>query len=141
MRRPNLIQNQFGASLGGPIKRDKTFFFVNWEEYRNRNGAPTITTVPTVRERSGDFSQTRNAAGNVIAIADPLTTRQLPDGSYVRDVFPGNIISEFPYQQGRIERSAHLAASERARKPDHEREQLLDSGRRGHKRASNRKQA
>lgn len=90
--RPNLIQNQFGASLGGPIRKDKTFFFVNWEEYRNRNAAPNITTVPTLRERSGDFSQTRNAAGNVIAIADPLTTRQLPDGTYVRDVFPGNII-------------------------------------------------
>jgi hypothetical protein len=53
--RPNLIQNQFGASLGGPIRRDKSFFFVNWEEYRNRNGAPNITTVPTARERAGDF--------------------------------------------------------------------------------------
>lgn len=90
--RPNLVQNQFGASVGGPIKRDKTFFFVNWEEYRNRNGSPSITTVPTLRERQGDFSQTRNAAGNVILIGDPLTNRQLTDGSYVRDVFPGNII-------------------------------------------------
>ena len=90
--RPNLIQNQFGASVGGPIRRDKTFFFANWEEYRNRNSNPTITTVPTALERRGDFSQTRNAAGNVILIADPLTTRQLPDGSYVRDPFPGNII-------------------------------------------------
>jgi len=91
-KRPDLVQNQFGASLGGPIKRDKTFFFVNWEEYRNRNAAPSITTVPTLLERQGDFSQTRNAAGNVIAVADPLTTRQLADGSYVRDVFPGNVI-------------------------------------------------
>jgi hypothetical protein len=90
--RPNLIQNQFGASLGGPIRKDRTFFFANWEEYRNRNGAPSITTVPTARERLGDFSQTRNAAGNVILIADPLTTRQLPDGSYTRDVFAGNMI-------------------------------------------------
>jgi hypothetical protein len=90
--RPNLVQNQFGASFGGPIKRDKTFFFVNWEEYRNRNGAPSITTVPTLLERQGNFSQTRNGAGNVIAIADPLTSRRLPDGSYVRDVFAGNII-------------------------------------------------
>ena len=96
--RPNLIQNQFGASVGGPIKRDKTFFFANWEEYRNRNGAPTITTVPTARERTGDFSQTRNAAGNVILIADPRTTRQLPDGSYVRDAFPGNIIPSIANQ-------------------------------------------
>jgi len=90
--RPNLIQNQFGASVGGPIKRDKTFFFANWEEYRNRNGAPSITTVPTALERQGNFSQTYNAAGNLIQVADALTTRQLPDGTYVRDVFPGNII-------------------------------------------------
>jgi hypothetical protein len=90
--RPNLIQNQFGASLGGPIKHDKTFFFANWEEYRNRNGAPTITTVPTARQRAGDFSQTFNSAGNLVLIADPLTTHQLPDGTWVRDTFAGNII-------------------------------------------------
>lgn len=90
--RPSLVQNQFGASVGGPIRKDKTFFFVNWEEYRNRNAAPSITTVPTALERQGNFSQTRNAAGNVVLIADPLTTRQLPDGTYTRDVFPGNII-------------------------------------------------
>src|SRR5262249_17736879 len=50
--RPNFIQNQFGASLGGPIRKDKTFFFGNWEEYRNRNGSPSITTVPTALERT-----------------------------------------------------------------------------------------
>ncbi len=90
--RPNLVQNQYGASIGGPIRKDQTFFFVNWEDYKNRNGAPTITTVPTLLERQGNFSQTRNSAGNVIAIADPQTTRQLADGSYVRDTFAGNII-------------------------------------------------
>jgi hypothetical protein len=91
-KRPSLIQHQFGGSLGGPIRKDRTFFFVNWEEYRNRNAAPSITTVPTARERLGDFSQTRNSAGNIVLIADPLTTRQQADGSYVRDVFPGNLL-------------------------------------------------
>ncbi len=90
--RPSLVQNQFGASLGGPIRRDRTFFFVNWEEYRNRNSAPSITSVPTALQRAGDFSQTRNAGGAVIAVADPLTTRQLADGSYTREVFAGNVI-------------------------------------------------
>lgn len=90
--RPILIQNQFGGSVGGPIRKDKTFFFGNWEEYRNRNGAPSITTVPTAAERTGDFSQTRNAAGNLIAVADAQSTRQLADGSYTRDVFAGNVI-------------------------------------------------
>ncbi len=92
--RPSLVQNQFGASLGGPIRKEKTFFFVNWEEYRIRNATPSITTVPTERERNGDFSQTRNSAGNTVLVADPLTTRQLPDGSYIRDAFAGNVIPQ-----------------------------------------------
>ena len=90
--RAPLIQNQFGGSAGGPIKKDKTFFFANWEDYRIRQISPSITTVPTALERAGNFSQTFNVSGGLIAIADPLTTRQQPDGSYVRDVFAGNII-------------------------------------------------
>jgi hypothetical protein len=90
--RAPLIQNQFGGSVGGPIKKDKTFFFANWEEYRIRQVSPSVTTVPTALERTGNFSQTLNSAGNLIAIADPLTTHQLSDGTYVRDVFAGNVI-------------------------------------------------
>jgi hypothetical protein len=91
-KRPAFIQNQFGGSAGGPIRKDKTFFFFNWEEYRNRQGSPSITTVPTALQRAGDFSQTFNASGRLVAIADPATTRQLADGSYTRDIFPGNIV-------------------------------------------------
>jgi hypothetical protein len=90
--RPNFIQNQFGASVGGPIQKDKTFYFANWEEYRIRQINPSITTVPTSLERSGNFTQTFNAAGNMILIADPLTTRRQADGTYTRDLFPGNAI-------------------------------------------------
>jgi len=90
--RAPLIQNQFGASTGGPIKKDKTFFFVNWEEFRIRQISPSVTTVPTALERTGNFSQTFNSAGNMIAIADPLASHQMPDGSYMREVFPNNII-------------------------------------------------
>jgi len=90
--RPPFNQNQFGGSAGGPIKKDKTFFFANYEEYRQRVGAPALTTVPTALERVGNFSQTRNAAGNVVIVADPLTSQQQPDGSYLRTAFPGNII-------------------------------------------------
>lgn len=90
--RPNFKQHQFGASLGGPIRKDKTFFFANWEEYRNRNSNPSITSVPTALERTGNFSNTRNAAGNMIVIADPLTTTQLADGSYTRTPLAGNIV-------------------------------------------------
>ncbi|MCW5977049.1 MAG: carboxypeptidase regulatory-like domain-containing protein [Bryobacteraceae bacterium] len=90
--RPAFIQNQFGASLGGPIKRDKTFFFFNWEEYRLRQPSPAITTVPTAQQRTGDFSQTFNSAGRMVVVADPLTTTQQANGSFARDPFPGNVI-------------------------------------------------
>src|ERR1039458_10853879 len=51
-----LKQNQFGGTLGGPIKRDKTFLFGYYEGFRNRQGETQLTTVPTKAERQGDFS-------------------------------------------------------------------------------------
>ena len=52
-----LKQNQFGATIGGPIKRDKTFVFGFYEGFRNREGRTELTTVPSVKERGGDFSE------------------------------------------------------------------------------------
>ncbi|HEY6446897.1 MAG TPA: carboxypeptidase regulatory-like domain-containing protein [Acidobacteriaceae bacterium] len=52
-----LKQNQFGGTLGGPIIRDKTFFFGFYEGFRNRQGETALTTVPSVKERTGDFSE------------------------------------------------------------------------------------
>jgi len=51
-----LKQNQFGATFGGPIRKDKTFFFAYFEGFRNRQGQTTSSTVPSVAERNGDFS-------------------------------------------------------------------------------------
>jgi hypothetical protein len=51
-----LKQNQFGGSLGGPIKKDKTFLYGFYEGFRNRQGETQSSTVPSVAERSGDFS-------------------------------------------------------------------------------------
>lgn len=50
-------QNQFGATFGGPIKKNKTFFFVNWEGTRIRQGLSLVGTVPTPLMRSGNFTE------------------------------------------------------------------------------------
>jgi len=54
--RPPLIQNQFGGTLGGPIQKDKTFFFFGFEREVLHAGTLVTTTVPTAAELAGDFS-------------------------------------------------------------------------------------
>lgn len=104
--KPKYIRNQFGFSLGGPIKRDKTFFFADYEGTRSREGQTRITNVPTLAERSGDFSQSllgipRNPltglpfddgvipsffihpVGSAIAALYPLPNRPVPFANFV----------------------------------------------------------
>ena len=52
-----LKQNQFGAAAGGPLKRDKTFIFGFYEGFLNRQGKTALTTVPSNKQRTGDFSE------------------------------------------------------------------------------------
>ena len=66
--KPPLQRNQFGLFLGGPIKKDRTFFFADYEGTRINVGETYLSTVPTSAERSGDFSETG------ATIYDPYTT-------------------------------------------------------------------
>lgn len=96
-------RNQFGASLGGPVLfphlysgKNRTFFFFNYEGQRKRQASLAQHTVPTDLQKQGDFSQTLNASGQVIAIYDPFSTRPDParPGNFIRDVFAGNRIPQ-----------------------------------------------
>jgi len=62
--RPQWNQNQFGGTFGGPIKKDRTFFFISYEGRRVRQGIPgEVVNVPTSAERGGDFSGVGGFAG------------------------------------------------------------------------------
>ena len=83
---------QYGFTLGGPAKKDGTFFFINVERSKSLTPDNLIKTLPTLLQRAGDFSQTRTSSGQLITIYDPLTTRPNPAGGFIRDPFPGNVI-------------------------------------------------
>lgn len=98
-QRPKLTFNQFGFSAGAPVLipriyngRDRTFFFANFEAFRQRLAKAITTTVPTAAQLAGDFSQTFNAAGQLVVIADPLSTRTGTGGTVTRNPFAGNRI-------------------------------------------------
>src|SRR4029077_10488347 len=84
----------WAGSAGGPIVRNKTFFYMSLEGYQQKSTRNNVLTLPTALERNGDFSQTLNAAGRPVIIYDPLTTRADPNnpGQFIRDPFPGNVI-------------------------------------------------
>jgi hypothetical protein len=76
--KPNFSQHQFGGTLSGPIVKDKTFFFADFQGMRINQGQSYLSTVPSAKMRQGDFSELSRP------IYDPLTGQP----------FPGNIIPQ-----------------------------------------------
>ena len=93
-RRSSSHINTFGGGVGGPIKKNKLFFYGSYENIRQVIPDPFLVSVPTAAQRAGDFSSTfYNSGGNraLQTIYDPFTTRTV-NGVLTRDAFPGNII-------------------------------------------------
>ncbi len=87
--KPDLYFHTGAGGFGGPILRDRTFFWASAEGYGSNTTRNAPGRVPTAREKAGDFSQTFNAAGQLVVIYDPLTGDANGNG---RTPFPGNVI-------------------------------------------------
>ncbi|MBZ5596461.1 MAG: carboxypeptidase regulatory-like domain-containing protein [Acidobacteriia bacterium] len=103
--KPQYQRNQFGATLGGPIRKNRTFFFADYEGRRVREGITQVSNVPTLAERAGDFSADpqpvinpftqqpfagnkipgafQNPVGVAIAALYPLPNRAVPGQNFV----------------------------------------------------------
>ncbi|MGA9997425.1 MAG: carboxypeptidase regulatory-like domain-containing protein, partial [Pyrinomonadaceae bacterium] len=95
----HLVRNNFGASLGGPIARDRSFFFFNYEGLRHTKADTMIATVPTAEEASGDFSMSGVEIFNPFSAHpnpnfDPAKPISPTNSQIIRDPFPGNVIPQ-----------------------------------------------
>ena len=89
-RKPTMVQNQFGGAIGGPIKRDKLFFFADYEGYRRVTNQLTLSTLPTADQRNGNIG---------LPVRNPVTGRDYPNGIIPQsDITPfaRKVLSELP---------------------------------------------
>ncbi|MBL8228058.1 MAG: TonB-dependent receptor [Bryobacterales bacterium] len=89
---PLFRRDQVGGVLGGPVIRNKTFFFGGWEYTRQESPTSAVISLPTQLQRNGDFSQTFNAAGQLMTVHNPFDTATNAAGVIERRPFAGNLI-------------------------------------------------
>ena len=120
---PDYERHQFGGSVGGPLARNRTFFFADYERTWLREGLTRVTNVPTAQERAGNFSQSLfprpvdpvsgqplpggqlppffiNPVGAAIANLYPLPNRSTPFANYVSSPVQSDDIHQF---DGKVE--------------------------------------
>jgi len=96
---PEFSYHQFGGTLGGPVVlprlyngKNRTFFFTSLDLQRFETPQSALLTVPTLKERAGDFSETYDAQGRLFTIYNPFDIYKSSTGTVLRRPFPGNVI-------------------------------------------------
>ena len=89
---PYYHRDQFGGVVGGPIKKNKTFFFGTFEYTHSKSPSSQTATLPTLDQRRGDFSKTFFSDGRPIIVYNPFDTYKDASGATKRNPFPGNVI-------------------------------------------------
>jgi Carboxypeptidase regulatory-like domain/TonB dependent receptor len=90
--KPDFKRDQYGGTIGGPIFKQKTFFFFDYDRTRFEAPATLTATMPTAEQKRGDFSHTFNPDGSLQLIFNPFDTYKDADGNVKRRPFPGNVI-------------------------------------------------
>jgi hypothetical protein len=114
--KPKLRRNNFGANIGGPIRRNKTFFFYNYDGLRERTGAVSTRSVGLPEWRTGNFSTaTRDAGGRavVVPIYDPDTGTGSFGSPRSNTPFPGNIIPSSRFDPVAVKAIAFMPSANR----------------------------
>jgi len=91
-RKPSSHRNLYGGTAGGPIKRDKAFFFFAYERTPQKSPYAQTATFPTPQQHQGNFTDYVTSTGLPIAIYNPFDTYTNAAGEIKRRPFPGNVI-------------------------------------------------
>ncbi|MBI5280760.1 MAG: TonB-dependent receptor [Candidatus Solibacter usitatus] len=119
---PRYRRNQFGVSLGGPVIRNRTFFFAGYEGRRALEGVARVTNVPTAAERIGDFSQSAAYAIDPYT-QQPFAGNRIPASRI--DAIGRNIAALYP-APNRAVRGADYASAPESRDNSHNTDVRLD---------------
>jgi len=95
--KPDHVRDQYGFAIGGPLRKNKTFFFADFEKVRLQDPINLEGIVPTAAERTGDFSQSWSQQANPGHIFDPCPGSQgsptpCPHNQFPNDIIPANEI-------------------------------------------------
>jgi hypothetical protein len=129
---PSYLFNQFGMTFGGPIRRNRTFFFSSYEGFRQKKaGQLMVTFAPTDKERRGDFTETINPySGQPVVLRNPYTGQVIPDkvlppelihpvGKRLMELWPRPNYSGDPFLNLRLFRSGTYTQNKWLTRVDH----------------------